>query len=232
MIISHKYKFIFIKTRKTAGTSIERYLTKFCNKDDVITPRIEGDHVPQNHKGYFNPFKDFIINRKYIFRIAKDFILKNKFYHHIPACLVKSRVPGKVWDNYYKFCFERNPWDKTISHFYMLHSQSKGRLTFDKYIAEEDFCHDYNIYTDPLKHNKIIVDYVAKYENLSSELSRIFAHLGVPFDGNLNVFAKGQYRKDKRPYQTFFSDKDKHEYKEIIEEEFKKEIKMHGYKFE
>ena len=38
MIISHKYKYIFFKTSKTAGTSIEISLSRFCGKDDVITP--------------------------------------------------------------------------------------------------------------------------------------------------------------------------------------------------
>jgi len=38
MIISHEHKFIFLKTKKTAGTSIELALSELCGLDDVITP--------------------------------------------------------------------------------------------------------------------------------------------------------------------------------------------------
>ena len=38
MIISHARSFIFIKTRKTAGTSVEVYLSQHCGPEDVITP--------------------------------------------------------------------------------------------------------------------------------------------------------------------------------------------------
>ena len=37
MIISHKHKFIFIKTVKTAGTSIDIALSKICEPQDIIT---------------------------------------------------------------------------------------------------------------------------------------------------------------------------------------------------
>jgi hypothetical protein len=38
MIISHKHKFIFLKTRKTASTSTEFALNEICGPDDVVTP--------------------------------------------------------------------------------------------------------------------------------------------------------------------------------------------------
>ena len=38
MIISHEHKFIFLKTRKTAGTSIELALSQLCGPNDIITP--------------------------------------------------------------------------------------------------------------------------------------------------------------------------------------------------
>ena len=37
MIVSHKHKFIFFKTRKTAGSSIQVALAKHCGEDDIIT---------------------------------------------------------------------------------------------------------------------------------------------------------------------------------------------------
>ena len=37
MILSYKYKFIFIKGRKVAGTSVEYLLAQFCGNNDIIT---------------------------------------------------------------------------------------------------------------------------------------------------------------------------------------------------
>ena len=58
LIISHKHQFVFIKTNKTAGTSIEIALSRFCGPEDIITPvstsderkRLEwGGVAPQNY---------------------------------------------------------------------------------------------------------------------------------------------------------------------------------------
>jgi hypothetical protein len=51
MIVSHKYKFIFLKTKKTAGTSIEISLSRYCDEDDIITPLISyRQHYDQTQK--------------------------------------------------------------------------------------------------------------------------------------------------------------------------------------
>ena len=37
MIASHAHRFVFVKTRKTAGTSLEIALSRHCGPDDIVT---------------------------------------------------------------------------------------------------------------------------------------------------------------------------------------------------
>jgi hypothetical protein len=45
MILSHEHKFIFLRTKKTAGTSIELALSELCGPDDIITPLTREDEA-------------------------------------------------------------------------------------------------------------------------------------------------------------------------------------------
>ena len=38
MIISHRHRFIYVKARKVAGTSVEVALAKHCGDADIVTP--------------------------------------------------------------------------------------------------------------------------------------------------------------------------------------------------
>ena len=48
MIVSYLHNFIFIKTKKTAGSAIEMALAPLCGPDDIITPlhRVERGRMP------------------------------------------------------------------------------------------------------------------------------------------------------------------------------------------
>src|SRR3954467_14122136 len=122
MIISHKYKFIFIKTTKTAGTSIEVFLSQCCGDSDVVTPinpHVE-PHVARNHSGYWNPFPEMLVNRGLRrLSVLRRFLKQRKFYNHMPAKAVRATILQQIWKDYFKFCVERNPWDKTVSHYHM-----------------------------------------------------------------------------------------------------------------
>jgi len=229
MIISHKYKFIFIKTAKTAGTSIEVFLSKQCGPMDILTPiapPIEG-HQPRNYQGFINPIPEIVeAPGKFLSALRSTFTSREKFYNHIPASLVQKRVPARVWNSYFKFCVERNPWDKVLSHYHMRAARQGGSLSLDEYFAAGRFPVNYSRYTDATG-EKIIVDRVLRYENLMNDLAKVFSKLNVPFEGTLGIGAKSEYRTDRTPYQLVFND----EQRKIVEKAFAKEIELHGYRF-
>jgi hypothetical protein len=128
MIVSHKYKFIFIKTAKVGGTSLELYLSDECGKNDVFPPFGESEkaHNSRNYKGLFNPLPEtffrlkhfYSYRKKGIVHTIKDLFKLNKFFEPMPAWQVRARVKKYIWDAYFKFTIERNPWDKAISRYY------------------------------------------------------------------------------------------------------------------
>lgn len=227
MIISHQHKFIFIKTGKTAGTSIEVYLSKFCGPEDVVTPIIPPfpGHIPRNYRGLFNPIVDIGLNQgRGVRGTLSHFMKGERFWNHMSARVVRARITTEQWNSYFKFCVERNPWDKTLSHYYM--EKSRGNCqSLDEYFKRRKFPVDFWRYTDSC--GRIIVDCVIKYENLSEELSDVLTQMGIPFEG-LAVHAKSQYRADRRPYWEALSP----EQANTISRYFGKEIRTFGYKFE
>ena len=228
MILSHRHRFIFIKTVKTAGTSIEVFLSPHCGPEDVLTPVVPPvePHVARNHEGYFNPLPELLGPRIVPpRRTLRDLGRRRKFSNHMPARLVRARVPRRIWDGYFTFCVERNPWDKTLSHYHMLRHRAGGTLSLDDYLRQGRLARNLRRYTDA--DGAVMVDRVVRYEHLPEDLAEVFAHLGIPFDGSLGVRAKGHFRKDRRPYQEVFTPAQRDEVARL----FAPEIALHGYTF-
>ena len=229
MILSHKYKFIFIKTAKTAGTSIEVFLSKYCAPTDILTPiepPVEG-HQPRNYLGFINPIPEILERPAKFFSVLRHSITsREKFYRHMPAFEVQKRIPYDVWNSYFKFCVERNPWDKVLSHYYMHAAREGGSLSLDQYLARSRFPFNSFRYTNRAG-TRIIVDRILHYENLIRELGEVFSQLNIPFEGTLGVQAKSEFRTDRRPYQQIFND----EQRRIVEKAFAKEVELHRYRF-
>jgi hypothetical protein len=241
LIVSHEHRFIFVKTRKTAGTSIELYLSRFCGPDDVITPifPIVPDteyHVPRNWKGLYNPIPDIFDGMRMesgswmgnVWEMKKRFLRRKKFYNHIPAYRARRRLPKRVWDDYYTFCFDRNPWDRMISQYFWAIREEE--MTFDEFLAAPLRHTNHPLYMDRGRES-VIVDHVGRYEDLNDELEVILERIGIPFEGDLGIRAKANVRKDRAPYQEFFKGENER-HVETIGRMCSKEIDLLGYSFE
>jgi hypothetical protein len=228
MIISHKYRFIFIKTIKTAGTSLEVYFSQFAGPLDVLTPifPVEENHHSQNYRGWFNPFLE---SKKYGFSLKnrlKECLQGRRFYNHIPAYLAKERISPEIWNSYFKFSVERNPWDKAVSYYHMLNHRSGKIVDFEHFVSSNDHAYNFPLYTS-FNSKEVLVDRILKYDQLDTDLSEVFGSLGVPFEGKLTTFSKANYRTDRKPYQEYYNSITK----EIIRSKFKNEIDLMKFDF-
>jgi hypothetical protein len=247
MIISHRHRFIFIKTLKTAGTSIEVALARHCGPEDIIT-RIEPpvpEHRHQNDEG---------------------------FYNHMSAARIKAALPASVWDGYYKLAFERNPWDKLVSWYWFLKRKYNYSDSFRDFCVKgflsgpDDLRDDFGVtakvgawlwwgmhqpYPDlgllgllrrrlggtedfqgfPMDFDRysidgrIAVDTVGRYEDLGGEFRRICTRIGLPDDLELPV-EKGSTRRDATPYCSYYDD----HLAELVARRFRREIAAFGYR--
>lgn len=230
MILSHKYKFIFLKTNKTAGTSIEIALSKFCGAEDVITPITAEDEVTRKELGCRGPQNYLATLRDYGVRDIYGLVVRRqrklRFYNHIPARLVMQRVPQEVWNSYFKFCFERNPWDRFLSLYYW-RCRTEPRPTVSEFLASDAPLdlkrRGFDIYTIG---GKVVVDRVCLYENLTEELEAVRRLLGIP-EPLVLPRAKSKFRGDRRSYREVLTEEEKAK----IESLFSDEIRLFGYTY-
>jgi hypothetical protein len=181
MIISHQHKVIFLKTRRTAGTSIEIALSRFCGDRDVIAPIDPNERFRKelSHRGSQN------IRVASPKRGPKDGRPRKgiDYYNHILARRVRALIGTGVWDEYYKFCFEQNAWDKAISLYFWLTRRRDPRPTLLEFLRSENTkgegsrLSNFSIYSIG---GDLAVDHVGLYENLDFELERITALLNLP----------------------------------------------------
>jgi hypothetical protein len=228
MIISHKYRYIFLKTRKTAGTSLEIALSRFCGDKDIITPISDEDETVRRECGYPGPQNDSVPYSRYSWNDWKRRITrgeKQRYYNHVPASSVSPWIGANIWNSYFKFSFERNPWDKAVSLYYYLVGTTNLKLTFSEYIRQRNdpAVSNYPIYT---LNGQVAVDYLGRYENLDEDLATISRTLGFP-EKLILPRTKANFRKDKRPYRELYGEDEVR----IISELCKKEIDLLHYAF-
>ncbi len=227
MIISHKHRFIFVKTDKTAGTSIEIALSEFCGEEDIITPIVLEDEKRRAALGFRGAQNYKFPLHRYT---PQDWLYTVRrrrsagFYNHAPISLAKRHLSAEQWTSYFKFTVERNPWDKVISYYFWMHPR-EPRPTLSEYIASGRAKSKRGIELYTIQ-GKVAVDKIMRFENLQVDLEEVARRLGLPHVPRLPV-TKHSTRQDKRHYRDQLSLEDR----DRIAELYRAEIALLGYEW-
>lgn len=228
MIVSYKWRFIYVRTHKTASKNMETMLAHYCGEHDIVSPRgsTSASSPALNYQGLFNPFADIYLEgvsaRTVFRRLAKGM----RFYNHMTAGQIKRRIGAETWNDFFKFCFERNPWDKVVSHYWFRKKNPRKAPigSFEEYLDARKCPVDHPLYTI---NGELAVDVVGRYESLEADLDKILARIGLP-DAALPTERNTQYRTDPKPYQEYYDDRTR----ELVANLYAKEIELFGYRFD
>ncbi len=223
MLVSHKYKFVYLKNVKVAGSSVEHVFQKYCVKDE---------------------FKKKLEKRKK--DKVEQFISKNgivsgrknggKYPPHMSAKQVR-RVIGSSFDDYFKFSVIRNPFDKIVSLFWHLNFSSLKKVDrdnfklikkrFNKFVSSNiKNSRDWHIHSIG---NAPICNFYIRYESLDAGVAHVLNELGINEEFCLPKFKSGFRSRmidyDYKDYYTKGSIS-------IVKRVYKKEIDFFKYKFD
>lgn len=181
MIVLHEQRVIFLKTRKTAGTSIEIALSSLASPGDIVTPLI-----PEDEKARFRATGMMACNhdlplhcynsRDFARRLVKR--TRPRLTSHSPAQRVKSVVGERVWQTYFKFAVERDPFDRLESLYWWDTRARFAQPTLNEFIHSlpEDRLSNYSIYSID---GVYCLDRLIQFENLQAELQQLTVDLGI-----------------------------------------------------
>lgn len=230
MIVSHKHKFIFIKAKKTAGTAIEAALSELCGPEDVITPYREESEQdrkglsPQNYR-IEHPLKPKRpLLRRLLMRPERYYHPSVGFYEHMPAWRVRDYVGEAVWRSYFKFAFDRNPWDRQVS-WYLYKTKSKpARPSFERFMASRAraYVDNYQLYTIEAA---LAVDFLGRYEKLEQDLNAALERAGVGRRVTVPRTNITPNKDESRDYRSYYS----HETRALVAEWYQPEIALLDY---
>jgi len=200
--ILHDYRAVFIHIPKTAGNSIAEALNALPKKTDQEVPNIS---------------------------------------KHATAAQVKSMVGERLWLEYFTFTCVRNPWDLMVSSYtWWLQTAPKLKKLLDPDVRAVRRLGSFsafvkspfgrtmiNEYSGDMfdwysENGEVIVDFIARFENLEEDWKDICKGIGVPYNSLPHV-----NRTKRSAYRQYYSD----ETRQIVAERFHKTIALFDYEF-
>jgi len=216
MLLSLRYKFLFVHIPKTGGTSIRAALRRYKWQDPYRIPL-------------------FLLSRLSSWTGHR---LACKLPRHAKAIAAYEMLPRDLYQQLFKFAFVRNPWDLQVSSFHHVQRERphllKGVTDFESFLRMKlsrgrGYVYHFDVSIEPQSdyvvdiHRNLIVDFIGRYERLESDFGEACNRIGVPCSG----LPHRRQATDRSAYRRYYNDATA----QLIAEHFKSDIEMFGYSF-
>ena len=218
MLLSLRYRFLFVHIAKTGGTSVRAALARNRWREPARVPtwicsRLSG---LWGHR------------------------LGVKLPRHAKAIAAQEMLPRELYAELFKFAFVRNPWDLQVSSWHHIRRERPHVLeciddfeAFLRYKLEGDRPYHYilDASVEPQWHHLMdlegrqIVDYIGRYETLAEDYDEICRRIGFKKPPQLPHKRKAGDREDYRSYYTDTA-------AELVARHFRADIDNLGYTFD
>lgn len=189
MIVCHRHRFIFITTRKTGGAAIEAALADFCSDGDIVSGRSATNGATQVRAA--SSRNGAIAVSRYRPVDWLRLMLRGeraRLDKHMGAAEIRILLGEETWGSYFKFCVERDPWEKAVALYEQRTRDTKPRPTLAQFLvqARPASLSNFDLYSID---GALAVDRVIRYEHLEAELEAVRNLLNLP--GPIAVPANG-----------------------------------------
>jgi hypothetical protein len=240
LILSEKFRFVFIKGKRVGGTSVEMALSTICSARDIITPIAPVDELERMQRGARARNYAAAPEREeaYIQQIctlprhtlAQISVPKERYYNHMPLREVIAQYGPSV-SSFDVVCVERSPFAKILSWANWLASSaaylSGGKLqtdlkslrsSVDRVFDTGEFAEVKNIDLYRNEDGRVAAR-ALRHENLEVDLRAFLSSLEVSTTLNLPQ-AKAGLKSGRLDPRDFFSNDQLYRIDEVFSEEF------------
>lgn len=217
MLVSHLRKFIFLKTVKTASTSVEIYLQPYC----TIGSSDNADAIRQPTPELVS--EAGIVGARGSYRGAR-------FNGHEAAAVIREAMGDEIWRTYLKVTCIRNPFDRVVSAFWFFVRPDADagleavRTAFRDYVRG-GVRDKLNAFTDPAPEMQTYLaggppedrniftldgvpccDVYIRYESLQTDLQLLCERLGLAFQPQRLGRYKSEHRSRSWALSEYYDD--------------------------
>jgi|GEM_PF-4419172 len=226
MLICRDPGLLFVKTMKTAGSSIEIALGPLLREGDLATPLDPSEESQRPGRNVRRAVRSMVRT----LRERSDGAVRARYPHHghdVAATYLANEIEGCR-----AFCVERNPYDKAVSAFHFVYDRHNRRIT-DPGQQFEEFCKsarlpsfsNFDMYT---RDGELVVERVLQYDRLEREFSEVLDSFGIAGVSLGDKKAKAGVRP-KLDLSTYYGADYERPAARLVESTFAREFAFFGY---